>query len=80
MDKNAALANIPASVIERVRHALSQIARLEAEKAGYKRLGMSDRYDDDLDAAMAPYRATIETFRRCAAAKGIDANAAIATM
>lgn len=71
---------IPDPVQRNVQRALADIARLEAERAGYKRLGLGTRFDEDLDQAMAPAQHILDGFRRACARKGIDAAAAIALL
>ncbi len=73
MSKPSILDDVPGIVQETIQRALRNIARLSDE-----RLGMGARFDEELDAAMAPDQALLDEFRRMCTRKGIDADAVIA--
>jgi hypothetical protein len=74
------LDEIPEVVRGKVQRALRSISRILDEKQGYKRLGMGMRFDEELDAAMAPDQELLQEFHRMCARKGIDADAVIALL
>ena len=78
MSKPSILDDVPGIVQETIQRALRNIARLSDEKQGNQRLGMGRRFDEELDAAMAPDQELLAEFRRLCARKGIDADAVIA--
>jgi hypothetical protein len=80
MSKHSILDEIPEVVRDKVQRALRNIARLSDEKQGYKRLGMGERFDEELDATMAPDQEALDEFRRICARKGINADAVIALL
>jgi hypothetical protein len=80
MSKHSILDEIPEVVRDTVQRAARNIARLSEEKQGYKRLGMGERFHEELDAAMAPEKEILGEFRRICARKGIDADAVIALL
>ncbi len=80
MSKPSILDDVPGVVQETIQRALRNIARLSDEKQGYQRLGAGTRFDEELDAAMAPDQALLEEFRRMCTRKGIDADAVIALL
>jgi hypothetical protein len=80
MSKHSILDEIPEVVRDKVQRALRNIARLSDEKQGYKRLGMGARFDEELDATMAPDQEALDEFRRICARKGINADAVIALL
>lgn len=69
---------LPAGVQYRVRRAVEELERLSVERDGYRRLGMGDRYAEDLDVASAPHREVIAEFRACCTRKRIDADEVLA--
>jgi hypothetical protein len=69
MSKHTILNDIPEVVREKVQRALRNIARLTDE-----------RFDAELDAAMAPDQEALEELRRICTRKGIDADAVIALL
>ena len=73
MSKPSILNDVPGIVQETIQRALRNISRISDE-----RLGMGSRFDEELDAAMAPDQALLDEFRRMCARKGIDADAVIA--
>lgn len=73
----SALVNVPGYVRERLARALAELRRIETERAGYKRMGLGTRFDDDLTAAAAPHRVIVADFRELAAGNGVDPEAAI---
>jgi hypothetical protein len=73
MSKPSILDDVPGIVQETIQRALRNISRISDE-----RLGMGSRFDEELDAAMAPDQALLDEFRRMCARKGIDADAVIA--
>jgi hypothetical protein len=80
MSKHSILDDIPEVVRDKVQRALRNIARLSDEKQGHKRLGVGERLEEELDAAMAPDQELLSEFRRICARKGIDADAVIALL
>ena len=78
MSKPSILDEVPGIVQETIQRALRNIARLSDEKQGNQRLGQGTRFDEELDAAMAPDQALLDEFRSMCARKGIDADAVIA--
>ena len=75
MSKHSILDDIPEVVRDKVQRALRNIARLSDES-----VGMGSRFDEELDAAMAPDQETLDELRRICARKGIDADAVIALL
>ena len=73
MSKPNILDDVPGIVQETIQRALRNISRISDD-----RLGMGSRFDEELDAAMAPDQALLDEFRRMCARKGIDADAVIA--
>jgi len=73
MSKPSILDDVPGIVQETIQRALRNIARLSDE-----RLGVGTRFDEELDAAMAPDQELLDEFRRMCTRKGIDADAVIA--
>ena len=73
MSKPSILDDVPGIVQETIQRALRNISRISDD-----RLGMGSRFDEALDAAMAPDQALLDEFRRMCARKGIDADAVIA--
>lgn len=71
---------VPDEVQAKIKRALADIKRLTSEKQGYKRLGLGDRFDEELDALLAPKQAVLDEFRRICARKGIEADAVIAAL
>jgi signal transduction histidine kinase len=78
MSKPSILGDVPDIVQETIQRALRNIARLSDEKQDYQRIDAGTRFDDELDAAMAPDQELLAEFRRMCARKGIDADAVIA--
>jgi hypothetical protein len=78
MNKPSILGDVPGIVQETIQRALRNIARISDEKQGYQRLGLGSRFDEELDAAMAPDQELLDEFRRMCARKGINADAVIA--
>jgi hypothetical protein len=72
MTKHSILDDNPEVVRDKVQRALQNIARLSDET-----IGMGERFDEELDAAMAPDQETLDELRRICARKGIDADAVI---
>ncbi len=77
MNKPSILGDVPGIVQETIQRALRNIARISDEKQGYQRLGLGSRFDEELDAAMAPDQELLDEFRRMCARKGINADAVI---
>jgi hypothetical protein len=73
MSKPSILDDVPGIVQETIQRALRNIARISDE-----RLAMGARFDEELDAALAPDQELLAEFRRMCARKGIDADAVIA--
>jgi len=73
MNKPSILDDVPDIVQETIQRALRNIARISDE-----RLAMGARFDEELDAVMAPDQELLAEFRRMCARKGIDADAVIA--
>ena len=78
MNTPSILNDVPEIVQETIQRALRNIARISDEKQGYQRLGLGSRFDEELDAAMAPDQELLDEFRRMCARKGINADAVIA--
>jgi hypothetical protein len=66
---------IPEVLREKVQRALRNIARLSDESRG-----TGERYDEGLDAAMAPDQETLDEIRRICTRKGTNADAVIALL
>jgi hypothetical protein len=71
------LAGVPECVIDAVNRALTRLSGIERERAGYKRIGLGDRFDADLDAAGAAAMETLAEFASHAPANGVDGHSAI---
>jgi hypothetical protein len=75
MTNHSILDDIPEVVRDKVQRALRNIASLSDEHHG-----MGERFDEELDAAMAPDQKILDELRRICTRKGIDADAVIALL
>jgi hypothetical protein len=75
VSNSSILDEIPEIVRVKARCALRSIPILSDD-----RHGMGERFDAELDAAMAPDQEAVEEFRRICARKGINADAVIALL
>ena len=75
MTNHSILDDIPEVVRDKVQRALRNIATLADEHHG-----MGERFDAELDVAMAPDQEALEELRRICTRKGIDADAVIALL
>jgi hypothetical protein len=80
IDASDPLAGIPECVVDSLRRALATLARLEMQRAGYKRMGLGDRCDADLDAAGAGAKEVVAEFTEYAPRNGVDPVRALAAI
>lgn len=71
-DVSDPLAGIPECVVDSLRRALATLARLEVQRAGYKRMGLGTRCDADLDAAGAAATEVVAEFTEYAPRNGVN--------